>query len=99
MRLVHRNRRRQRGTGLLLLADRGIQRAEAAVTVRLERAHTQCLGEGEGLAVAGFSLFDLRGIVLCRKVAEEAQGIRLVPTFLIRTGERQRTLGAGVCLL
>ena len=32
-------------------------------------------------------------------LAEEAQGIRLVATFLVLTGERQRTLGEGVRLL
>ena len=39
----------QGGASLLLLADRGIQRAEAPVAVGLERAHTQCLSQGEGL--------------------------------------------------
>ena len=34
-----------------------------------------------------------------RDLAEEAQGIRLVATFLMRTGERQRPLGEGVRLL
>src|SRR2546422_2591707 len=48
---IHLNRHRQLGTGLLSLAERGIQRAEAAVAVRLERAHAQLLGQGEGLAV------------------------------------------------
>src|SRR5262249_32935053 len=45
---------RQRGVGLLLLADRSIQRAEAPVAVGLERAHAEFLGEGEGLVVMGF---------------------------------------------
>src|SRR5215475_13539768 len=39
--------------GLLLLADRGIQRAEAAVAVGLERAHAEFLGQGEGFTVVG----------------------------------------------
>ena len=34
-----------------------------------------------------------------RNLAEEAQGIRLVATFLVRTGKRQRSLGEGVRLL
>ena len=34
-----------------------------------------------------------------RNVAEEAQGIRLVAPFLMRTGERQRLLGEGLRLL
>ena len=52
----------QLGAGLLPLAGRGIQRAEAAVAVGLERAHAQLLGQGEGLAVVGFGRLDLRGI-------------------------------------
>ena len=43
---IHLDSRRQRGAGLLLLASGGIQRAEAAVAVRLERAH------GQGVASA-----------------------------------------------
>ena len=34
-----------------------------------------------------------------RNVAEEAQGIRLVAAFLVRTGERQCALGEGLRLL
>ncbi len=77
----------------------GIQGAEAAVAVGLERAHAEFLGQGEGLAVVGFGLLDLRGLALRRNLAEEAQGIRLVATFLVLTGERQRPLGEGVRLL
>jgi hypothetical protein len=33
-----------------------------------------------------------------RNVAEEAQGICLVATFLLCTGERQRTFGEGLRL-
>jgi hypothetical protein len=58
--------------------------------VGLERAHAQCLGQGEGLAVIGFCSRALRGIALSGNVAEEAQGIRLVAIFLVRTGMRQR---------
>src|SRR3989442_919638 len=54
-RLVHRDRCRQRGAGLLLLADRGIQRAQAAVAVGLERAHTELVGQGKSLTIIGFS--------------------------------------------
>jgi hypothetical protein len=44
---------------LLLLADRGIQRAETSVTVGLEWAHAEFLGQGQGLAVVGLGLLDL----------------------------------------
>ena len=76
-----------------------IQRAKATVAVGLERAHAQLLGQGEGLAVVGFGLLALRRLAPRRNVAEEAQGIRLVATFLVLTGKRQRPLGEGVRLL
>ena len=76
-----------------------VQLPEAEVAVGLERAHAELLGQGEGLAVVGFGLVALRRLAPRRNVAEEAQGIRLVAPFLVRTGERQRTLGEGVRLL
>ena len=91
--------RGQLGASLLLLADRGIQRAKAAVAVGLERAHAEFLGQGEGLLVVGFGLLALRRLALRRNLAEEAQGIRLVAAFLVLTGKRQRALGEGVRLL
>ena len=75
--------------GLLLLAGLGIQRAEAPVAVGLERAHAELLGQGEGLAVVGFGLLDLRGIALRRNLAEEPQGICLVAMFLVLAGSRR----------
>src|SRR5262245_55902891 len=60
------NRHRQLGTGLLALADCGIQQAEAPVAVGLERAHAECLGENEGMAVGDFSLCPLEGIARYR---------------------------------
>ena len=51
------------------------------------------------MLVVGLGWLDLRRVVACGDVAEEAQGIRLVTTFLIRTAERQRALGEGVCFL
>ena len=86
--------------GLLLLAGRGIQRAQAAVAVGLERAHAQFLGQGEGLAVVGLRLRrSSEGSRCAAIVAEEAQGIRLVATFLVLAGVRQRLRGEGVRLL
>ena len=69
------------------------------VAMRLERAHAEFLGEGEGLAVVDFGRRSLWGIAPRRNVAEEAQGIRLVATFLALTSQRQRALGEGVCFL
>ena len=86
---------------LLPLSRLGVQGAQAQVAVGQERAHPQFLGQGKGLAVAGFGLFDLRGITMCGNVAEEAQGIRLTTSFLVGTeilkgtgGERARLLQA-----
>ncbi len=71
--------------GLLPLSRPAIQGAEAEVAVRLERAHAQLLGR-----------LGLRGLALRHNVAKEAQGIRLVATFLELAGERQCMLGEGV---
>jgi hypothetical protein len=56
---VQPNGHGQLGTRLHPLACPGVQSAEAEVTVRLERTYTECFGQGEGLAVVGFSGFDL----------------------------------------
>ena len=47
----------------------------------------------------GFGLLALRRLATRRNLAEEPQSIRLVATFMMRTGERQRPLGEGVGLL
>jgi hypothetical protein len=67
--------------------------------VRLERAHAQFLGQGEGLLVAGFGLIALWRLTSCRNLAEEAQSIGLVAAFLVFLGECQCALGEGLCLL
>jgi hypothetical protein len=78
---------------MLPLSALQIPGTEATMAVCLERAHTKFLGEGEGLVVVGFGLLDDRGITPRRNVTEEAQGIRLVPTFLVLAGECLRPLG------
>jgi hypothetical protein len=69
------------------------------VAVDHERAHAEFVGQGEGLAVVGFGLRALRWLAPRCNLAEEAQGIGLVTTFLALTGVRQRALGEGVRLL
>ena len=64
-----------------------------------ERPHAEFLGQGEGLLVVVFGQLALWRVAPRRNLAEEAQGIRLVAAFLVRTGERQRLLGEGVRLL
>ena len=46
----------------------------------------------------GFSLLDVGGLVLGMDIPEEPQGVRLLATFLVLTGERQRLLGEGLRL-
>ena len=89
----------QLGAGLAAVSDRGIQLPEAEVAVGHERPHAELLGQGEGLAVVGFRLRALRGLAPRRDLAKEAQCLRLVAAFLVRTGVRQRMLGEGVRLL
>ena len=48
---VERDGGGQGGASLLPLAGGGVQGAEAQVTVRLEWAHAECVGQGEGLLV------------------------------------------------
>src|SRR2546428_8725187 len=51
---IHRQGGGQLSASLLLLACLGVQRAQAAVAVSLERTHAEFPGQGEGLAVVGF---------------------------------------------
>ena len=67
---------------LLPLACLGVQRAEAEVAVRLERTHAEFLGQGEGLAVVGFSGFDLWRLPARVDLAEEPQGVGFRPCSL-----------------
>jgi hypothetical protein len=85
--------------GLLPLADLDVQNAEAEVTVRLERTHAELLGQGEGLAVVGFSGFDLWGIAVRMELAEEPQGVGFVAPLLMGPGELQDALRLGVRLV
>ena len=63
------------------------------MAVGLERTHAECLGEGEGLLVVVYSGLDLRGLTPRCNVAKQVQGIHLIAAFLVRTGEREGTLG------
>ena len=96
---VQPNGHGQLSARLLPLACPGVQCAEAEVTVRLERTHAEFLGQGQSLMVVGFCQSGLRRLTPRRDLAEEAQGIRLVAMFLVRTGMRQCPLGECLCLL
>ena len=69
------------------------------MTVRLQRAHAEFLGQGEGLLIVGLGLLNIRGLTPCCDVTEQAQGICLVGAFLVLTGMRQCPLSVGVRLL
>ena len=71
---IQHNGRGELGASLLLLADRGIQRAETSVAVGHERTHAQCVGQGEGLAVVSSSRLAIMGIAVPGDVAEDVQG-------------------------
>ena len=73
-----------------MLTGRGIQRAEAAVAVGLEGAHTEFVGQGQGLLVGGFGLRDIGGIGVSMDNAQLVQRERLVPAFLVLPGQVER---------
>src|SRR5439155_1514929 len=76
-----------------------IQRAEATVAVRLERAHTQLFGQGEGLAVVADGGLDLWGCLARRALAQEPQGPGLGAALLALAGEVESLRGALARLL
>src|SRR5262245_40017848 len=69
------------------------------MAVGLERAHAQCLREGKSLLVVSYGVLDLRRLAPRRNLAQEPQGPRLVPPFLLGTREGQGTRGAYAGLL
>ena len=63
----------------------------------LERAHTEFLGQGQGLLVVGFGLRDIGGITMGGNLAEElgmrplqAHCHRGLGTLYARTGQREQ---------
>src|SRR5215471_19885023 len=69
--------------GLLPLTELRIQGAQATVAVRLQRTHTECLGQGESLLVVGRGEGGLWGGLLRRHFPEEPQGVGGVAPFLM----------------
>jgi len=78
--------RPKREASLLSLSRGGIQQAETAVAVGLEWAHTEFLGQGQGLLVVGFGLLGIGGIGVGMDDAKLVQRERLVPAFLLLPG-------------
>ena len=80
----------QLDTGLLTTADLAVQPAEPMVAVGLERAHAECLGQGQGLLVVGFSLHDIGGVGVGLDGAQLVQRMRLVATLFVLSGQVER---------
>ena len=78
---------------LLPLAGPGVEGAEPQVAMRLQRAHAEFLGQGEGLAVVGGGLVDVRGLAMHGDLAEEPAGMRLVAAARVGTGEFEEASG------
>ena len=76
-----------------VLTGRGIQRAKAEVAVGLEGAHTEFLGQGEGLLVVGFGLRVIRGICVGVDNAKLVQRERLVSALFVLPGQVERLAG------
>src|SRR4030095_12522707 len=76
----------QLGAGLLLLARLGIPRAETAVAVGQERAHTELGSQGEGLPVVDCGLLDLWRIAMHGDLAKEPKGLCLGALLLMVSG-------------
>jgi hypothetical protein len=53
----------------------------------LERTHTQCLGQGQGLLVVSFGLLDIWGGGVGMDDAQLVQRQCLVPAFLLLPGQ------------
>ena len=77
----------------------GVQRAEATVAVRLERAHAQLLGQGESLCIVGGGRCPLDGRLLGCEVTEEPQGPGFAPPFPVRSGKAEGTCGTLACVV
>ena len=65
------------------------------MTVRLERAHAECLGQGQGLLVVGLGLHDIGGVGVRMDHAQLVQRERLVGALFVLPGQVERL----VCVL
>ena len=54
------------------------------------------VGQGEGLLIVDFVLYDVRGMAMQSDLAQKPQRPGLVAACLVGPGERQRPLGEGV---
>ena len=73
------DRGREISVSLLPLSCLGIQRAQAAVAVRLEGAQCQLVGKAEGLVVVLLSRLNRRRITMCMDFAQELRALAWYP--------------------
>ena len=72
---------------MLCLSGLAVQGAKATVTMCLEGAHAEFIGQGKGLLVVGCGFGEFWRIAVHGDVAEEAKNRRLSSAFLMLTGE------------
>ncbi len=81
---------------LLPLARAPGELAQAEVAVRDERPHAAWLGEGQRLAVVGFSALSTEPVRMSRDVAEQVQSVALSQ---LGRGEFERAIAETLCLV
>ena len=69
------------------------------MAVRLEWAHAEFLGQGQGLAVGGFGRRHVRRVTMHGNLTEEPQGPRLLAPPVVLPGVREHPLCQPVGLL
>ena len=98
---VHTDGGGQGYTGPLTTTGLAVQPAQPVVAVGYERAHAECLCQGQGLLVMGFGLRDIGRIGVGMDNTKLVQRVHLVPTFLVLPGllavSRQTTDFAEPC--
>ena len=82
---------------MLPLSRLAIQRAKAAGTVGLERAHAKFGSQGEGLAVVVCGWLDLWGIAIHGDLTQKPQGLCLVALLVMVAGMGQGALRQLTC--
>src|SRR6266404_5100204 len=80
---VHRRRRRQMLSRLLVLVGLPKELAQMEMTVGGERTHAELASQGQGLAVVAFCRPVSRRITTGSDFTEQAEAPRLVPALLV----------------
>src|SRR6266568_2280078 len=78
---VHRRRRRQMLSSLLVLVGLPEELAQMEMAVGRERTHAELASQGQGLAVVAFRRLESRRITMGSDFTEQAEAPRLVPAL------------------